>query len=56
MKDFNLGTLTPGQDPESPDPGYLPNVEEGEPVGDRATGNATFFSQHHFIETNREQE
>ena len=56
MKDFNLGTLTPGQEPESPDPGYLPNVEEGEPVGDRATGNATFFSQHHFIETNREQE
>ena len=54
MKDFNLGSLIPGQDPESPDPGYLPNVEEGEPVGDRATGNATFFSQHHFIETNRE--
>ena len=54
MKEFNLGTLIPGQNPESPDPGYQPNVEEGEPVGDRATGNATFFSQHHFIETNRE--
>ena len=59
MKDFNLGTLTPGQNPESPDPGYLPNIETDEngditPVGDRATGNATFFSQHHFIETNRE--
>ena len=54
MKEFNLGSLIPGQNPESPDPGYQPNVEEGEPVGDRSTGNATFFSQHHFIETNRE--
>ena len=55
MKDFTLGTLTPGKNPESPDPGYLPNVEEGEPVGDRTTGNAAFLSQHHFIETNRKQ-
>ena len=56
MSDFGLGTLPPPGNNiiESPDPGYLPNVEEGEPVGDRATGNASFFSQHHFIETNRE--
>ena len=54
MKEFNLGTLIPGQNPESPDPAYQPNLSEGLPVGDRATGNATFFSQHHFIETNRE--
>ena len=55
MSDFGLGTLpTPGRNIiESPDPGYLPNVEEGEPVGDRTSGNASFFSQHHFIETNR---
>ena len=56
MKDFRLGTLPPpGRNViESPDPGYLPNVEEGEPVGDRTSANASFFSQHHFIETNRE--
>ena len=59
MKEFNLGGLVPGEIPESPDPGYQPNIETDEngnitPVGDRSTGNATFFSQHHFIETNRE--
>tara|TARA_B100001094_G_scaffold312218_1_gene348663 strand:- start:15 stop:1364 length:1350 start_codon:yes stop_codon:yes gene_type:complete len=54
MKEFNLGSLIPGQNPPSPDPGYQPNVTEGEPSGDRSTGNATFMSQHHFIETNRE--
>ena len=58
MKEFNLGGLVPGEIPESPDPGYQPNIETDEngnitPVGDRSTGNATFFSQHHFIETNR---
>ena len=54
MKEFNLGGLVPGEIPPSPDPGYAPNVSEGEPSGDRATGNAVFLSQHHFIETNRE--
>ena len=54
MKEFNLGGLVPGEIPPSPDPGYVPNVSEGEPSGDRATGNAVFLSQHHFIETNRE--
>ena len=55
MKEFNLGSLIPGNgNIQSPDPGYQPNVSDGEPVGDRSTGNATFVSQHHFIETNRE--
>ena len=55
MKEFNLGSLIPGNgNVQSPDPGYQPNVSDGEPVGDRSTGNATFVSQHHFIETNRE--
>jgi len=55
MKEFNLGSLIPGNgNIQSPDPGYQSNVSDGEPVGDRSTGNATFVSQHHFIETNRE--
>jgi len=54
MKEFNLGSLVPGQNPPSPDPGYDPYLREDKPVGDRAYGNATFMSQHHFIETNRE--
>ena len=55
MIEFNLGSLIPGNgNVQSPDPGYQPNVSDGEPVGDRSTGNATFVSQHHFIETNRE--
>ena len=54
MKEFNLGSLVPGQNPPSPDPEYDPYLKEDKPVGDRAYGNATFMSQHHFIETNRE--
>ena len=54
MQEFNLGTMPPpGGSPESPDPGYDIQVEEGKPVGDRTIGGATFFSNHHFIETNR---
>ena len=55
MKEFNLGSLVPGNSNiQSPDPSYQPNVEDGIPRGDGATGGAKFFSKHHFIETNRE--
>jgi len=54
MQEFNLGMMPlPGDTPESPDPGYNIQVEEEKPLGDRTTGGATFFSNHHFIETNR---
>ena len=54
MQEFNLGMMPPpGGTPESPDPGYNIQVEEEKPLGDRTTGGATFFSNHHFIETNR---
>ena len=54
MQEFRLGTMPPpGGAPESPDPGYNIQVEDYKPVGDRTTGGATFFSNHHFIETNR---
>ena len=54
MQEFNLGMMpSPGGTPESPDPGYNIQVEEEKPLGDRTTGGATFFSNHHFIETNR---
>ncbi len=54
MKEFQLGSLIPGNDNiQSPDPSYVTNVQDGNPVGDSATGGATFFSKHHFIETNR---
>lgn len=51
MTAFNLGDYNLDRNPPA---GYNPNLSEGEPVGDRSTGNATFMSQHHFIETNRE--
>lgn len=55
MKEFGLGSLVPGNSNiQSPDPSYQPNVEDGIPQGDSATGGAKFFSKHHFIETNRE--
>ena len=54
MKEFQLGSLIPGNNNiQSPDPSYVTNVQDGNPVGDSATGGATFFSKHHFIETNR---
>ena len=53
MQEFNLGTMPlPGEAPVSPDPGYNIQVEDYKPVGDRTTGGATFFSNHHFIEPN----
>ena len=51
MTAFNLGDYNLDRNPPA---GYNPNLSDGEPVGDRSTGNATFMSQHHFIETNRE--
>ena len=54
MQEFNLGAMPPpGGAPVSPDPGYNIQVEDYKPVGDKTTGGATFFSNHHFIETNR---
>ena len=49
MKEFNLGNYL------NPDSlaGYETNVEDGKPVGDSTTGEAKFFSKHHFIEPNR---
>ena len=53
MQEFNLGAMPPpGGAPVSPDPGYNIQVEDYKPVGDRTTGGATFFSNHHFIEPN----
>ena len=51
MTTFNLGDYNLERNPPA---GYNPNLQDGEPIGDRSTGNATFMSQHHFIETNRE--
>ena len=54
MQEFNLGTMPPPGDLlKSPEPGYDTQVKDGKPVGDRTIGGATFFSNHHFIETNR---
>ncbi len=50
MAEFTLGDYNLEQHPPA---GYNPNLVNGEPSGDRSTGNATFLSQHHFIETNR---
>ena len=52
MEDFNLGTLEPGIEPPSPNPSTILNVEDGVPIGDRITSQATFLSQYHFIEKN----
>ena len=49
MKEFNLGNYL---NPNSL-AGYETNVEDGKPVGDSTTGEAKFFSKHHFIEPNR---
>jgi hypothetical protein len=54
MQEFKLGTMpVPGVPIESPTSEYDTQIEEGKPVGDRTIGGATFFSNHHFIETNR---
>ena len=50
MAEFTIGDYNLEQHPPA---GYKPNLVDGEPVGDRTSGNATFLSQHHFIETNR---
>jgi hypothetical protein len=57
MTDFRLGELIPGENPPSPNPSTLLNVEQdnkGNPVptGDRITDQASFLSQYHFIEEN----
>ena len=53
MKEFNLGSLVPGNSNiQSPDPSYQRNVEDGVPVGDRVSSQATFLSQYHFVEEN----
>ena len=46
----------PGSAPVSPASGYdtqMTGSNMDVPVGDRTIGGATFFSNHHFIETNR---
>ena len=57
MQEFNLGTMpAPGGSPESPVTGYDTQMTGSNmeiPLGDRTIGGATFFSNHHFIETNR---
>ena len=57
MQEFNLGTMPPpGSAPVSPASGYdtqMTGSNMDVPVGDRTIGGATFFSNHHFIETNR---
>tara|TARA_B100000427_G_scaffold325211_1_gene331662 strand:- start:731 stop:2035 length:1305 start_codon:yes stop_codon:yes gene_type:complete len=56
MKQFGLGTLTPGAEPPSPDPGYLTNIDEETKVATQPTtsGNASFLSNKYFIEPNQE--
>ena len=57
MQEFNLGTMpAPETLIESPASGYDTQMTGSNmeiPLGDRTTGGATFFSNHHFIETNR---
>ena len=57
MQEFSLGTMPlPGEAPVSPASGYdtqMTGSNMDVPVGDRTIGGATFFSNHHFIETNR---
>ena len=57
MQEFNLGTMPlPGGVPESPASEYDTQMTGSNmdiPLGDRTIGGATFFSNHHFIETNR---
>tara|TARA_A100000164_G_scaffold173027_1_gene153632 strand:- start:33 stop:1412 length:1380 start_codon:yes stop_codon:yes gene_type:complete len=58
MTDFRLGELIPGENPPSPNPSTLLNVEQDDkgnpvPVGDRITAQASFLSQYHFIEENK---
>ena len=58
MSDFRLGELVAGENPPSPNPSTLLNVEQDNkgnpvPVGDRITSQASFLSQYHFIEENK---
>ena len=57
MQEFNLGTMpAPGAPIESPASEYdtqMTGSNREMPLGDRTLGGATFFSNHHFIETNR---
>ena len=57
MQEFRLGTMpAPGAPIESPASEYDTQMTGSNmemPLGDRTLGGATFFSNHHFIETNR---
>ena len=57
MQEFRLGTMpAPGAPIESPASEYNTQMTGSNmeiPLGDRTLGGATFFSNHHFIETNR---
>ena len=51
MQEFNLGTIQPGQNPV---PEFEKNLDEnGNAVSDNITGQASFLSNRHFIESNR---
>ena len=53
MQEFNLGTLEPGQNPP-PEPTYEKNLDEnGLAISDVITGQPSFLSDRHFIESNR---